>query len=322
VVTKSPKKWLLLIHQIPPQPNSFRVKIWRRLKQVGAVAVKQSVYVIPHSEQSREDLSWTLKEIVDGGGDGSICEVRFVEGLTDEQIVSLFREARKSDYEKLLNEIRTLADELDKYVTPPAETATKSRNQIGRLQKRLDEIIAVDFFSAPERVGAENALSSLLSRYTGFQGKASAVKTFQKYLGKVWVTRNNVFVDRIASAWLITRFIDKKAKFKFVDSKNYQPQNDEVRFDMYDAEFTHQGDRCTFEEIVHSFRMKDKALHLLGEIVHDIDLKDRKFERPEADGLNVMFSGIVSSRQDDSDRIEAGVRMLDDLYTYLAGTKK
>lgn len=321
-MTKTAKKWLLLIHQIPPQPNSFRVKIWRRLKQVGAVAVKQSVYVIPHSEQSREDLSWTLKEIVDGGGDGSICEVRFVEGLTDEQIVFLFREARKADYEKLLDEIKTLNDELDKDPTAAAETVTKTKNHIGRLQRRLDEIIAIDFFSAPERVGAENALSSLLSRYTGFQGKASAIKTPQKYLGKVWVTRKSVFIDRIACAWLITRFIDKKANFKFVDSKNYKPQKDEVRFDMYDAEFTHRGDRCTFEEIVYSFRLKDKALHLLGEIVHDIDLKDRKFERTEADGFTVMFSGIVSARRNDNDRIEAGSRLLDDLYTYLTGNKR
>lgn len=321
-MTKSREKWLLLIHQIPPQPNSFRVKIWRRLKQVGAVAVKQSVYVIPCSEQSREDLSWILKEIVDGGGDGCICKVRFVEGLTDEQIVFLFREARKADYEKLLNEIKTLSTGLDKDATAASETVKKTKNQVGRLQKKLDEIIAIDFFSAPERVGAENALSSILSRYTGFQGEASAIKTPQKYLGKVWVTRKNVFVDRIACAWLITRFIDKKAKFKFVDSKSYKPQKVEVRFDMYNAEFTHQDDRCTFEEIVHSFRMKDKALHLLGKIVHDIDLKDRKFERPEADGLNVMFSGIVSARQNDNDRIEAGSRLLDDLYTYLTGNTK
>jgi hypothetical protein len=97
MTSEKPRKWLILIHQIPPKPDALRVKIWRRLLQIGAVAIKQSVYVMPFSEQSREDLSWTLKEIVDGGGDGSISEVRFVEGLTDEQVISLFQNARKSD---------------------------------------------------------------------------------------------------------------------------------------------------------------------------------------------------------------------------------
>jgi len=315
----TPKKWLLLIHQLPPQPNSFRVKVWRRLKRVGAVAVKQSVYVIPDSEQTREDLSWTLKEIVDGGGDGSIAETHFVEGLTDEQIVFLFRQARKADYEKLLAEIKIAGEEIDNNAQPTAEAAAKAKNLIGRLQKKLDEIIAIDFFAAPERMGAENALSSLVSGFKDVRGEAEGIRAPKKFSGKVWVTRKNVFVDRIASAWLIIRFIDKNARFKFVGSKQYKPRKNEVRFDMYEAEFTHQGDRCTFEEILRSFQIKDKALHLLGEIVHDIDLKDSRYGRPEADGLTVMFSGLVSARQNDNDRMESGARLLDDLYAYFKG---
>ena len=318
IVPKS-KKWLLLIHQIPPLPNSFRVKIWRRLKRVGAVAVKQSVYVIPDSEQSREDLSWTLKEIVDGGGDGSIAEAHFVAGLTDDQIVFLFRQARKADYEKLLAEIKIAGEEIGSSALPTAEADAKARNLIGRLQKRLDEIVAIDFFSAPERMGAENALSSLASGYKEVRGAAECIKAPRKFSGKVWVTRKNVFVDRIASAWLITRFIDKNARFKFIGSKRYKPRKNEVRFDMYEAEFTHQDGRCTFEEILRSFQIKDKALHLLGEIVHDVDLKDRRYDRPEADGLTVMFSGLVSARQNDNDRMEAGAGLLDDLYAYFKG---
>ena len=313
------RTWLQLIHQIPPKPDYFRVKIWRRLQQVGAIAVKQSVYVLPQTDQSYEDFGWILKEIIEGGGDASLAEVRFIEGLTDEQIIFLFQDARKADYEKLFDDIKRVSEQLDKDNRKAGETVTKTRNQIGKLQKRLNEIISIDFFASSDRVGAENALSGLASKYTGPVEEADAIKASKQFLGKVWVTRKNVFVDRIASAWLITRFIDEKAKFKFVDSNKYNPQKEEVRFDMVEAEFTHKGDRCTFEEIIQRFRMKDKALHQISEIVHDIDLKDRKFERPEADGMNVMFSGIAAAHRNDSDRIEIGAKLLDDLYTYFKG---
>jgi hypothetical protein len=313
------RRWLLLIHQIPPKPDYFRVKIWRRLQQVGAIAVKQSVYVLPQTDQSHEDFGWILKEITEGGGDASLAEVRFIEGLTDEQIIFMFQEARKADYEKLFDDIKRVSEQLDKNNSKTGETVTKTRNQIGKLQKRLNEIISIDFFASSDRVGAENALSNLASKYTGPVEEADAINASKQFLGKVWVTRNNVFIDRIASAWLITRFIDEKAKFKFVDSNKYNPQKEEVRFDMVEAEFTHKGDRCTFEEIIQRFRMKDKALHQISEIVHDIDLKDRKFERPEADGMNVMFSGIAAAHRNDNDRIEIGAKLLDDLYTYFKG---
>ena len=313
------KTWLQLIHQIPPKPDYFRVKIWRRLQQVGAIAVKQSVYVLPRADQSHEDFGWILKEIIEGGGDASLAEVRFIEGLTDEQIIFMFQEARKADYEKLFDDIKRVSEQLDKNNSKAGETVTKTRNQIGKLQKRLNEINSIDFFASSDRVGAENALSSLASKYAGPVEESDAMRASKQFLGKVWVTRNNVFIDRIASAWLITRFIDEKAKIKFVDSNKYNPQKEEVRFDMVEAEFTHKGDRCTFEEIIQRFRMKDKALRQISEIVHDIDLKDRKFERPEADGMNVMFSGIAAAHRNDNDRIEIGAKLLDDLYTYFKG---
>jgi hypothetical protein len=314
------KTWLLLIHQIPPKPDYFRIKIWRLLHQVGSIAIKQSVYILPQSDQAYEDFGWILKEIIEGGGDASLSQVKFIEGLTDDQIVFQFQKARKTDYEKLIEEINTVRNELDHDTNVANETITKTRNQMAKFQKRLNEIIAIDFFYVPERIGAENALAGLMaSRSKSSHSELNTCKTIKHFLCKLWITRKNVFVDRIASAWLITRFIDKKARFKFVDLKNYKPQEEEVGFDMVEAEFTHQDDRCTFEEILHRFRIKDKALHQLGEIVHDIDLKDRKFERPEADGIYVLFSGIAASHQKDNDRIKIGAKLLDDLYTYFKG---
>src|SRR6267378_8706615 len=99
-------RWLLLIHQIPPKPDYFRVKIWRRLQRIGAVAIKNSVYVLPKSDQTLEDFQWIVREIVEGGGDASLCEAGFVEGLSDGQIEALFRAARDADYAAIADEAR------------------------------------------------------------------------------------------------------------------------------------------------------------------------------------------------------------------------
>src|SRR5215813_5764339 len=101
-------RWLLLIHQLPPKPDYFRVKVWRRLQRLGAVAIKNSVYVVPRTEQTYEDFEWVMREVVEGGGDASICEARFVEGLSDEQVEGLFKAARDADYGQLAEEIRKL----------------------------------------------------------------------------------------------------------------------------------------------------------------------------------------------------------------------
>ena len=172
----SKKEWLLLIHQIPPKPSYFRVRIWRRLQQVGAIAVKQSVYALPKSQQSLEDFGWILKEIAEGGGDASICEAHFVEGLTDEQVIALFQKARKGEYEKILQEGRSLKEQVSADSTEPAETMVKLKPPLSRLKSRFDEIAAIDFFSAPERSAAEIMLAELHSQLTGAPKSQVAVK--------------------------------------------------------------------------------------------------------------------------------------------------
>src|SRR5262249_7009043 len=104
----SEPRWLLLIHQVPPKPAYFRVKVWRRLQRLGAVAIKNSVYVLPRTEQTYEDFEWVMREIIEGGGDASICEARFVEGLSDEQVEALFHAARDADYARLAEDLRKL----------------------------------------------------------------------------------------------------------------------------------------------------------------------------------------------------------------------
>src|SRR5436190_450771 len=204
-------RWLLLIHQLPPKPDYFRVKIWRRLQRLGAVAIKNSVYVLPKNDQTQEDFQWVLREIVEGGGDASLCEARFVEGLSDDQVEALFQAARATEY---------------------------------------DQVAREDF------------------------------------QGKTWVTRKGIYVDRMASAWFIRRFIDSGARFKFVPAKGYNPLSGELRFDMFEAEFTHEGDRCTLEVLIERTGLNEPALGPIAEIVHDIDLKDSKYSRQETAGID------------------------------------
>jgi hypothetical protein len=136
--------------------------------------------------------------------------------------------------------------------------------------------------------------------------------------GATWVTRNGVFIDRIASAWLIRRFVDRDAEFKFVPARGYKAKPGELRFDMYSGEFTHEGDRCTFETLVKHFELKDRALRHIAEIVHDIDCKDEKFGRSEAAGVRAVIEGIAGATDDDAERIARGAPVFDGLYEQFA----
>jgi len=307
-------RWLLLIHQIPPKPDYFRVKIWRRLQRFGAVAVKNSVYVLPKSESTLEDFQWVLREITQGGGDASLCEAGFVEGLTDAQIESLFRAARDADYATIAEEARELKKKVKSRRSGESAEVEASAN---KLRNRLTEVAAIDFFDSLGRQTAEGLVSSL-ERVTQPLDQGGPMIAVAEYRGRTWVTRKGIHVDRMASAWLIRRFIDERAKFKFVPARGYQPSKGEIRFDMFDAEFTHEGDRCTAEVLMARLAPKASGLRAIVEIVHNIDLKDAKFERPETAGVEALITGICTRSKDDVERLERGSVMFDDLLEFFS----
>jgi hypothetical protein len=315
-------KWLLLIHQIPPKPSYFRVKIWRRLHQIGSVPIKQSVYVLPKNEQTHEDFNWILREIKDGGGDAFLCESAFIDGITDEQIIAMFREARKIDYEEIIKDARAILAELPDEHDSGMGNVSLVDGQLVKLRKRMTELVAIDYFTCPDQGVAEVLLSNIRSRLKGAKaGKRNPSKPLKSASGNVWVTRANVYVDRIACAWLIRRFVDPRAAFKFVSSKKYKPQSNELRFDMFDAEYTHDGNMCSFEVMVQRFGLDQKLFAPVLEVVHDIDLKDEKFGRPETAGIKTIFSAIVTAHSNDEDRIEIGGKILDDLFEHYKQVK-
>ena len=313
-------RWLLLIHHVPPKPNYFRVKVWRRLQRLGAAAIKNSVYVLPRTEQTHEDFEWVMREIVEGGGDASICEARFVEGLSDEQIEALFHAARNADYAQLAEDVRKLFDALPRSGRDLTEEQRRlAEADLARFGRRFAEITAIDFCQAPGREAVDGLLAGIEQRLRTrtTTSKAAKARVDRAGLqGRTWVTRKGIHIDRMASAWLIRRFIDPAATFKFVPGKGYRPEPGELRFDMFEAEYTHEGDHCTFEVLLARFEVDDPALRPIAEIVHDIDLKDAGFERPEAAGIDRLVAGIAMAHKEDDERLARGAAVFDDLYEY------
>ncbi len=317
VAPPSLDRWLLLIHQLPAKPAYFRVKIWRRLQGLGAVAVKNAVYALPANEQTQEDFEWLLKEIVAGGGEAMVCEARLIDGLSDDEVRTLFNTARDVDHEALAKEARLLTETSAGELV--AAQRAEGRVKLAKLKARAQEIVAIDFFGANgrETVGGLLAMLDATLWEDASMEPPQPEKTGTEALrGRLWVTRQGVHVDRIASAWLIRRFIDPDARFKFVRSKDYTPHAGELRFDMFEAEFTHEGDRCTFEVLLSRIDIKDPALRAISEIVHDVDLKDGKFSREETSGIAHLVTGLTVTNKTDEQRISQGGVVFDNLYEY------
>ena len=326
-------RWLLLIHQIPRKPDYLRVKIGRRLQRAGAVPIKNSVYVLPLNAESYEDFQWIVKEIEEGGGDAFISEASLVgEGLTDEAVRARFDAARGEEYRAILADARALlvtvtrsakrATRAKRSNSDPAQPASRQaiEHELAKLRRRHESVSAIDFFGAP---GGHDVATVLTEIQTAMRERSAGERSGAapgRLDARTWVTRRDVHVDRIASAWLIRRFIDRRPQFRFVDPKRHVHTDGELRFDMFEAEYTHVGDACTFETLLTQLVPDDLALREIAEIVHDVDCKDAKFRRDEAPGLARMIAGVATLCTKDEDRIERGSRLFDELYAAFGGS--
>jgi hypothetical protein len=297
-VAKNP--WYLLIHQLPPEPLYLRAKIRQRLSRVGSVALKNAVYLLPRREECLEDFQWIAQEAMAGGGEAHVCEAGFLDPNTETDVVGQFQDERNTDYEELAQSLRASG--------PKEELPAR----LSRARKRFEEIVKIDFFGARARGRVEKLLKSLEAEARRAP-KPSSGRGRSDLAGKTWATRRGVQIDRIASAWLIRRFVDSKARFRFIDPKE-PPRRGELRFDMVGGDFTHEGDRCTFETLLARVGPGDRALTEIAEIVHDIDLKDDKFSRAEAPGLERVLTGLVLANPEDEARLERGFVLFDELY--------
>lgn len=287
----------------------------RRLSQLGALVLKRSAYLLPAGDSSREDFQWLRQEIVNEGGEAWIVEGRFVAGLTDDEIRRNFQAARTAEYRTLAADARALVERSSR----DAEADVDGERR--RLLRRVESAKRVDFFHADGREEVEGLMSTLERLVTGTD-RRPAVPHRDALKSRTWVTRQGVKVDRMASAWLIRRFIDPTATFVFAPADQPVEVPDAVRFDMYDGEFTHDGNRCTFEVLLDSAGLtNDPGLTAIAQIVHDLDLRDERYQRPEASGVAAVIAGFVSRFDDDNRRLAESAPMFEALYATLSGAR-
>jgi hypothetical protein len=299
--------WILLIHQIPPKPDYFRVKVRRKLSKIGAIALKNSVYVLPNTDDAMEDFQWLRRVIAEEGGEATVCTAGFVEGINDREVKTMFREQSDAEYSDILESARAVSED-------PTES------ELRKLKRQLTMATARDFFGASGADAATLAIDRIAETLPGQSLVKKSTADGDTEIAPhaaTWVTRTGVYVDRIASAWLILRFIDEGATFKFVPAKGYHRQPGEYRFDMFEGEFTHEGDECTFEVLRNRFVRGDTAIDVIAEIVHDIDYKEEKFRREETPGIASVLRGLALAHSSDEARIDAGKALLDGLYSAL-----
>jgi hypothetical protein len=304
--------WLLLIHQLPAKPAYTRVKFWRRLQSLGVVTLKNSVYALPANEQALGEFQRLLKDIERHGGEGLICQAEFVAGMRNDQVRGMFNAARDADYDAVAKDLQLLSQALRK----AKERKPNLGSALIKFRQRFADISRIDYFGAPGRARVEALLAGLehspIAKAPGSAKRGLIDPT--ELTGKTWVTRQDIHVDRIASAWLIKRFIDPNGTLKFVPGNDYEPERDELRYDMRDGEFTHEGDNCSFETLLKRAGISNPALRAIGEIIHDIDLKDGKFGHPETAGIAHVIAGICRTHADDEVRVARGKELFDDTY--------
>jgi hypothetical protein len=308
-------RWLVFAHQLPAQPSNARVKTWRRLQQIGAVAVKNAVHVLPNTPQAVEDFEWLRTEVLALGGQATIFEASSIRGIEEKQIIRQFKKAQTEEYVRLNKDIRALTARVGKRFRLDDDAVRTMRG----LRERLSDALQKDFFGATGGRKAEAALEELAtpshspSRRSGRKTREDEEIDRRDYLGRSWVTRPRPGVDRFSSAWLIRRFVDPHAAFVFADSSAKHPGA--VPFDMYQSGgFKHEGDQCTFEVLQRGFGISDPAVRSIAEIVHDLDLKDDRFKHPHRATVGALVEGLRASIGEDGKLLEQGIVLFEALY--------
>ena len=313
--------WLLFFYSVPSKPVSKRMKIWRRLQQLGTLHLKGSVYLLPYSDERKEMFSSLASEVVALGGEADFVAADRIETMQNTEIIALFNADRGHAYgqsDKRLHALEQKVGSLQK--GGKGATPEELLSEFRKIEKAVTDIAAVDFFGSERGESFARRIQTLASQLDETShGKAPANapalehKKTADYQKRIWATRTNPFVDRMASAWLIRRFIDADARFVFIGDGGKLPSG-AVLFDMAGGEFTHRGDLCTFEVLIRSFGLKQKPLRKMAELVHELDIKDGRYKAPEASGIEELLTGIRKTAKNDAESLEKGMAVFEMLY--------
>lgn len=297
--------WLLLLVRLPATRTAERVATWRKLKKSGAIQIQTSTYVLPNEPARYETFQWLTQHIRDAGGDATLIRAQEIEGLSNQKLIELFNAARAKQYAALSEMIRSLDDH--------GQRSSTFGDKLGRLRKQFREIRESDFFDSPKAQNVEVLLRKLEQISPTARPRARIQR--RDFLGRIWLTRTRPEIDRVGSAWLIRKFIDPKAKFIFGIKR--PPSQRVITFDMLNGDFSHEGDDCTFETLTKRFAITDKAVAKIGEMIHDADLDDARFQRVEAIGIDRVLKGWAKEGLSDEEILRRGFQCFDALYTFL-----
>lgn len=320
----SPYHWILFFYSVPSKPVSNRMTVWRKLIKAGAIPLKGAVYILPFTPEHYELLRWLVAEIKAMNGDGAVVSIDKVDTISEGEIIELFNQARKADYLEVEHDLDEVARKVNNIKKGgQGQTMKGLAAELDKIGKALAEIHQIDFFAAPEGLALRTAIDQLhhevnLLLAPQKRPEQTAVlkqKLAADYHGRVWATRERPFVDRMACAWLIRHHIDQAARFEFIDEGEMDTlPATTIVFDMFGGEFTHSGDLCTFEVLLRAFGLKDKALKQIAEVVHDLDMKDAKYQSLEALGVEHILTGIRKTAADDAAALEQGMQVFAMLY--------
>ncbi len=318
--------WIVFSYSLPGKSGSGpRVNLWRRLRRLGAVAPAGGAQVLPARDECVEAFQWLAREIRQAKGEAVVMRVEQFEGLSDQQLIDLFHAARAEDYADIEKQVTELEKMLGKRTN--LEDRSRRRDELEKLRRRYTEIRRVDYFNSPagDRVAHHlSQVEQLLSPSLPATAVKIEKRTAADYRRKRWVTRPHPHVDRLACIWLIRRFIDSGALVRYAE----HARAGEIAFDMDEGEFGHRGNLCTFEVMCLTFALDDPALPAIAEIVHEIDLRDGRYLRPEIAGVDAILSGWQLTDRSDAELEAQGIALFEGLYQTLlrsrqaAGKKK
>jgi hypothetical protein len=283
------------------------------LRALGAIPLKRSAYLLPDTAERYEDFQWLAQEIERDGGEATLIRVQQIENVSPAEVLRLFHDPRDHDYKQLAARYRKVLQDLERAKTDAAQA--RIQEQVGRLAKDHQRIRDIDFFDAPG--GAEvrrlqEAITMRSRRTESPRREEPVTLDLTKLRGRRWVTRPRPHIDRIASAWLIKRFIDPAATFIFAPPDEFPA--DAVAFDAPGVELSHHGEDCTFETLIKRARLRDRRLTRLAELVHEADLRDGKFPHEEARGIDLAIRAMLAASPDDQQVLAQGMSLFEGLY--------
>jgi hypothetical protein len=303
--------WLAFSYSFPTHSSSTpRVTLWRRLRRLGAISPAGSVYILPTNEESREAFQWLAQEIQHAGGESLMMEVERFGGMEDRELIAFFNLARQEEYDEIGRQLKELEQQIA--AETEADHVIPLQSTLDKLQKHYTDISRIDYFSCPQGAMIAAWLNRIAQRLVPDKLATRSITpaTVADFQDKRWVTRPRPHVDRLACAWLIRRFINPNAVIRYAT----QPEPGEIPFDMEGAAFGHQGNLCTFEVMMRAFSLNDPTFQMMAEIVHEIDLRDGIYIRPQTMGIDAVLNGWLRSDLTDNERETYGIALFEGVY--------